>query len=97
MMIPLKDLVLCLNLVLVIISKKISPIFVFETYGLINFGSVENKLSGEHFAPDIGNVKADFLRIGLQPSISYSQKHIVAAISSRIAHLNYNNISGTFS
>ncbi len=70
--------------------------FVFETYGILGFGDVEN-----HFPSTItanpsttGDVSANVLRYGIQPAFGYKSPHFSAAISSRIVNLTYSKIEG---
>ncbi|HEU4788066.1 MAG TPA: hypothetical protein VFS71_00105 [Flavobacterium sp.] len=70
--------------------RNISEHFVFETYGLLGFGSLK-------YEEDINTpqeINASFTRFGLQPSISFSSKYFNASLSSRFANLNYNSVSG---
>ena len=73
--------------------KNLSKHFVFETYGLLGFGSL--KYENNYSSPQ--EISAKFLRIGLQPSISFSSKYFIASLSGRIANLNYNAVSGNYS
>lgn len=65
--------------------------FVFETYGLLAYGGVEN-----HFetANPGGTLNANLVRVAVQPAIGYRHRWVEAAVSSRIAMLNYFNVSG---
>ena len=76
--------------------KPVSQNWVYETYGIVGFGSVEN-----HFPTTIndhpltkGDVSARILRIGIQPNFGYKSKYFSAAVSSRFLNLSYNNIKG---
>lgn len=76
--------------------KPINENFVFETYGIIGFGNMEN-----HFPSTIsdnpqtnGEISANIFRYGIQPNFGYKSKYFSAAISSRIVSLNYSNIKG---
>jgi hypothetical protein len=70
--------------------KNLSKHFVFETYGLVGFGSL--KYEDNHTSHQ--EINANFFRIGVQPSISFSSKYFVASLSGRLANLNYNSVSG---
>lgn len=70
--------------------KNFSKYFVFETYGLMGFGGL--KYEDNYNSPQ--EIKANFFRIGLQPSISFTSKYFIASLSGRLANLKYNNISG---
>lgn len=70
--------------------------FIFETYGLVGFGNVEN-----HFPSSVasnpgskGDVSANILRFGIQPNFGYKSKYFSAAFSTRFVNLMYNNIEG---
>ena len=70
--------------------KNLSKDFIFETYGLMGFGGLkyeENIIFSQE-------IKANFFRIGLQPSFSFTSKYFIASLSGRLANLNYSNISG---
>ena len=70
--------------------KNFSKSFVFETYGLMGFGGM--KYEDNYNTPQ--EIKANFIRIGVQPSISFTSKYFIASFSGRLANLHYNNISG---
>lgn len=76
--------------------KSVAPNWVYETYGLIGFGSVENHLvstTGDN-PQTKGDISASLLRIGIQPNFGYKSKYFSAAISSRFVNLSYRNIEG---
>lgn len=70
--------------------------FIFETYGLIGFGSMKNNFpSTQESNPESrGDISANAFRIGIQPNFGYKSKHFEVALSSRIVNLMYNNIKG---
>ena len=77
--------------------QNISTHVVFETYGLYGMGSVEN-----HFKSSVaanpgtdGKISSDLTRFGVQPALGYRGRLFEAAISTRIASLNYSNPHGT--
>ncbi len=72
--------------------KNLSKHFVFETYGLLGFGSLKYEDNFE--SPQ--EISANFFRIGVQPSISFSSKYFIASLSGRLANLNYNSVSGNY-
>lgn len=81
--------------------KNLGTDFIFETYGLIGFGGMKYKEENVYDSfynsnSNYGNISASILRVGLQPSISYASKYFTASLSSRIASLNYSNISGNY-
>lgn len=72
--------------------KKISNSFVFETYGLLGYGSLKYQENYDYFQ----EIKASFFRFGLQPSISFCSKYFIASLSGRFANINYNSVSGNY-
>lgn len=72
--------------------KNLSKHFVFETYGLVGFGSL--KYEDNYESPE--EISAKFIRLGVQPSISFSSKYFIASLSARFANLNYNSVSGNY-
>ena len=70
--------------------------FVFEAYGLIGMGSMENHFPSTKEAnpQSKGEISANVIRVGIQPNFGYKSKHFEAALSSRIVNLMYNNIKG---
>jgi hypothetical protein len=72
--------------------KNLSKHFVFETYGLVGFGSL--KYEDNYESPE--EINAKFIRLGVQPSISFSSKYFIASLSGRVANLNYNGVSGNY-
>lgn len=72
--------------------KKLSNHLVFETYGLLGFGGLQYEENSSNFQ----KINANFFRIGVQPSISFSSKYFIASLSGRLANLNYNSVSGNY-
>jgi hypothetical protein len=70
--------------------------FIFESYGLIGAGRVENHLPSTvvDFPNTSGTMRATALRFGVQPSIALRTKYFQAAISSRLISLNYTGLQG---
>jgi hypothetical protein len=70
--------------------------FVFETYGIFGFGSMENHLPSttSDNPQTTGDISAGILRYGIQPNFGYKSKHFSAAISARFVNLNYRNVDG---
>ncbi len=70
--------------------------FIFESYGLIGAGRVENHLPSTlvDFPNTSGAMRATALRFGVQPSIALRTKYFQAGISSRIISLNYTGLQG---
>lgn len=76
--------------------KPINQNFVFETYAIVAFGDMENHFPGDG-SPNqqtLGDISANVLRYGVQPSFGYKLKNFEAAVSSRFVNVNYNNIKG---
>lgn len=76
--------------------KSINENLVFETYGIIGFGNMENHLPSTVVdnPQTKGDISANVLRYGIQPNFGYKTKHFSVAVSSRIVNLNYSNIKG---
>ena len=68
--------------------------FIFETYGILGVGSVENSFSLTEGTSNIGTLNASIFKAGIQPNFGFSSNFFSIAISSRIAVLNYSNIEG---
>ena len=74
----------------------ISENFVFEAYGIVGIGTMENHFpasSGTN-SESKGDISANVLRFGIQPNFGYKSKHFEVAFSSRIVNLMYSNIDG---
>ncbi len=77
--------------------QNFSEHFIFETYVLLGFGTVEN-----HFPSTItanpttnGKIESNLLRVGLQPAIGYRSRFFEAALSARLVNLNFSNARGS--
>ncbi len=70
--------------------------WIFETYGIAGFGTMENHLPStlEDYPLTTGKIKANLLRVGIQPNFGYKTKHFAIAVSSRFVHLSYDQIRG---
>lgn len=71
--------------------------WVFEGYGLLGFGGVENHFrydSPGPTTPIVGDLTASILRWGIQPNFGYKSRHFSAAVSTRLVNLLYRNIEG---
>lgn len=70
--------------------------WIFETYGLVGFGTMENHLPStvQDYPTTKGNISANLLRIGVQPNIGYKSEYFTVALSSRFVHLSYDKIAG---
>ncbi|MBX2953606.1 MAG: hypothetical protein KF870_13940 [Leadbetterella sp.] len=75
----------------------ISDNFRFEVYGLAGFGSMRNvNASSANSNPGTTGVfESNITRIGVQPAVGYVSKYFSAAVSSRLASLNYMNPKGS--
>ena len=76
--------------------KPLQNNLIFEVYGLVGFGSVENHFPSSVAANPLtnGDISANVLRFGIQPNLGYKSKYFSVAVSSRIVNLSYNNIKG---
>ncbi|MFA7081741.1 MAG: hypothetical protein WC135_03930 [Bacteroidales bacterium] len=76
--------------------KSIKEVFVFEAYGILGMGSMENhfKSTVEDNPGTNGDISSTIFRVGVQPSFGYKSKYFEAAISTRIVSLIYSNIEG---
>ncbi len=76
--------------------NKVSDNWVFETYGIVGFGSMENHLPSTIVDnPNTeGDISASLLRVGVQPNFGYKSELFDAAISSRIVNISYSGIEG---
>jgi hypothetical protein len=70
--------------------------FVFESYGLLGAGTVDNDRPSSvvDYPNTTGKMHVNVLRFGLQPSIALRTKYFQAAISSRLMSLNYSGLRG---
>ncbi len=76
--------------------KPLTENWVFESYGILGFGSFENHLpSTQSDNPQTnGDISANILRVGVQPNFGYKSKYFSAAVSSRIVNLSYSKVKG---
>lgn len=65
--------------------KPLGQRFVFETYGGIGLGSINNEYSQ-------GDSKVKFTRLFIQPNIGYKVRGFEVALSSRFSGLNYHSV-----
>lgn len=77
--------------------KPLSENLLFDTYAIVGFGKMENHFPGTvtAFPNTSGDISANLLRYGLQPSLSYHTDFFSITGSVRLVNLNYNNINGT--
>jgi hypothetical protein len=71
--------------------KPLQNNLVFETYGLVAYGGLENHFEG---ANPNGKLNANLVRVAVQPAFGYKHRNFEAAASSRLAMLNYFNVDG---
>lgn len=71
--------------------------FVFESYGQVGYGGVEN-----HFPSTVndnpgttGKIQANLFRYGIQPAFGWRSTYFSVALSSRFAGLSYSNVQGS--
>ena len=76
--------------------KPINSNWIFESYGIVGFGSFENHLPSTtaDYPQTKGDLSANIFRAGIQPNFGYKSKYFSAAISSRFVHLSYSKIQG---
>lgn len=76
--------------------KAVADDLVFEGYGIIGFGAVENHFpsSVSTYPQSDGKLSANILIIGIQPDFGYKSKYFSAGISTRFVNLIYGNIKG---
>lgn len=76
--------------------KLLNTHLIFETYGILGFGSFENHLPStiEDYPQTTGDISANLVRVGIQPNIGFKSKYFTLALSSRFVNLSYNNIEG---
>jgi hypothetical protein len=69
---------------------------VLETFGVLGFGSMENRFPSTVAAnPGTkGDISANMFRYGVQANFGYKTKYFEAAVSARFFNLLYNNIKG---
>ena len=58
----------------------------------MGFGSL--KYEDNYESPE--EISAKFIRLGVQPSISFTSKYFIASLSGRVANLKYNSVSGNY-
>lgn len=72
--------------------KPLPNRLVFETWGLVAYGGLENHF--ETGNPN-GKLNANLTRVSILPALGYKHPAFEAAVSSRVAMLNYFNVSGS--
>lgn len=75
--------------------KPFGDDFVFETYGIVGIGAVENHFPSRADSTNLDpRIEATALRLSLQPSISKLYDKFSIGLSTRVSSLNYANIKG---
>lgn len=74
----------------------LAPNIVYETWGLLAYGGVENRFpwTVDEYPGTNGRLNAKLVRAALQPAIGYKMRYFEAAVSARLAMLNYFNVRG---
>ena len=77
--------------------KKVGRKFVFETYGLVGFGGMNNRFpqSVADYPNTNGKIEANLIGIAIQPSFGFKSQYFDAALSLRTSSVNYTNIRGS--
>lgn len=76
---------------------NISDRWLFDAYGLVGFGHLENHFptTVPSIPPTTGRIDAQLMRYALQPGITYKSRFFSASGSLRAGYLNYSNIDGS--
>lgn len=76
--------------------KQVSEKFVFETYGLLSYGGMNNRFpqSVVDYPNTDGKINADIFGVGIQPSFGFKSRFFDAALSLKANRINYMNIRG---
>ena len=77
--------------------KPINENVLFDTYAIFGFGKMENHFPGTvtEFPNTTGDISANIIRYGIQPSISYHMPYFSVTGSARFVNLSYSNIGGS--
>lgn len=77
--------------------KRIGEKFVFDTYGLVGFGGMNNRFpqSVTNYPNTNGRIEANLLSLAVQPAIGFKSRYFEAALSTRASLINYRNIQGS--
>lgn len=76
--------------------RPLSDRVVYETWGLAAYGGLENHFPGtvDENPGTSGRLNANMVRVAVQPAIGYKMTHFEAALSARLAMVNYFNVGG---
>lgn len=77
--------------------KPLNENVLFDTYAIFGFGKMENHFPGTvtEFPNTSGDISANIIRYGIQPSISYHMEYFSVTGSARFVNLSYSNIGGS--
>ena len=75
---------------------RISKKFLFESYGLVGFGGMNNRFPQTitQYPNTNGKITAALLGLGLQPSFGFKSRYFEAALSMKTSLITYMNIQG---
>ena len=68
--------------------RAVHPHLMWDTYGILGFGGVENSYSQR-------DVSSSFVRYGIQPSFGFQSRYFDASLATRIVGLRYFHTSGS--
>ncbi len=76
--------------------RNVSPNFLFDIYGLVGFGRMENHFPApvQVAPPTSGEISASVVRYGIQPGMTYHNRHFSVTASGRVGNISYSNIQG---
>ena len=76
--------------------KPASEKLVFELYGLLSYGGMNNRFpqSVANYPNTDGKINADIFGVGIQPSFGFKSRFFDAALSLKATRINYTNIRG---
>ena len=76
--------------------RELPKSIVFETYGLLGIGHVENHFPSTltDYPSTTGEIESRLVRYGIQPAVGFQSKYFDVAVSTRITGLSYGNPSG---
>ncbi len=77
--------------------RDLKPGILFDVYGLVGAGSMDNDFPTSLAANPgtTGKISADMSRFGLQPSLTVHRNHFSISGSARLSSLRYRNIQGS--
>lgn len=77
--------------------KPLNENLLFDTYAIFGFGKMENHFPGTvtEFPNTTGDISANIIRYGVQPSLSYHMEYFSITGSARFVNLSYSEIGGS--